>query len=285
MAKKRQLLRHGLSSEVFLLAYYIPDSGLGIARRYESIRHGIKKMPTSIEFPHLPQKAKRPANDKISQELKKLVSEGYLVIKNKKYYASAERLVNEIVIRLNLMGIELESNEKIFLNRLLQQNYFFTFTSFDTLSEIGDQPKRIHHVDAINKFCTKIGMMCTLASHSKEKNPNQTHQNSDKSIERINEELEEITESINTKFLKKYKKSIRKRKHRSVSLINSTMKSVVVSTIILDRLPINTLKKFALLWDQHYGFQMGLLMSEFANLNTKSILERLEQIMKDSRDY
>lgn len=285
LSKKRHLLRHGLSSEVFLLAYYLPDSGFGIAKRYERIRKMPSTTPNIDAYPNFPTKSKRPATAKISQELKKLVSDDYLVLKDRKYRANFERLTVDIESRLNLLDIILDSAEKIFLYRLLQQNYFFTFSSFDTLYEIKTQPKRIHHIDAIEEFCNKIGMFCTVALHSKENESDKLQPNSGKTIEQINEELEEITKSINTEFLRKYKKSMRKNKQLAINLTSYTMKSLIVSVIILNRLPLSTAKKLAPLWDQSYGFKIGVMMSEFANLDTNSIISRLETMIRSPDNY
>lgn len=64
-------------------------------------------------------------------------------------------------------------------------------------------------------------------------------------------------------------KSIKKKKPNSVNDFGNFVKSLILGSVILEKVSTSTLEKLEKLWEQHDGFQVGTSMYE--NLVNKSI--------------
>lgn len=245
-SKDKNLLRHGIHSELFLLAYSKPDTIYGIAKRHQDTE-------------------KRPDTSKTGIALDKLEKAGYLYLKNKKYHPNIERLSKELSEYLSLQEIELDDHEFTYIQQLLTENDFFMLLSMDVLHRILTQPPRIHHINALQVICNNIGMMCTFFMLSKKNNEKIiTDETKMKSILKISDELDKDIAPIYKKMEQTIKgnKSLRKRKMNTVSHINNSMKSYILGNIVLDKFQISTLEKLEKLWEWHDGFQAGIETSE-----------------------
>lgn len=235
------MLRRGIHSELFLLAYAKPESGYGIARRHQDT-------------------IRRPDTSKTSKALDRLEESGYLYLKNKKYYPNFEKLSYELFRYLNSKDIKLDEIESKFFKRLIEENLFFMFLGQDTLYRILIQPTRIHHIDALQIICSHVGMMCTQIARSRKMNISiLTEDAKRKSISKISEEFDidilDANKEIETIF--KGSKFIRKKKIDAAKSIDDPMKSLVLGIAILEKAPLSMLEKLEHLWENHDGFKIG----------------------------
>jgi hypothetical protein len=240
--KETSLLRHGIHSELFLVAYSHPDTIYGIAKRHQDTEN-------------------RPDTSKTGKALEKLEKAGYLYSKNKKYHPNIERLSKELSEYLSLEEINLTDREFTYIQQLLTKNDFFILLYNDVLYRILTQPPRIHHIDALQVICNNIGMMCTFFMMARKNNEQiVTAETKRKSISKISDELDKDIETVykKMKYSVKGSKSIRKKKMNTVTHINNSMKSYILGNVILDKFQTETLEKLANLWEQHDGFQAGI---------------------------
>jgi|APSaa5957512535_1039671.scaffolds.fasta_scaffold107946_1 hypothetical protein len=247
--KNNTLLRRGIHSELFLLAYVMPDTGYGIAKRHQDTK-------------------KRPDTSKTGKALERLEKADYLYLKNKKYYPNIEKLSYDLLEYLDSEGIELDVVESKLIKEILEQNSFFMLLGMDTLYRILTQPTRIHHIDALQVISNHIGMMCTFGLIPEKNNKKTINKTKRKSISNISKELDTDIQIINKKMETSIKgsKSIRKKKMESVNNLGNSIKGLILGSNILDKASTSTLKKLENLWDGHDGFEAGMLTSEkFSN--------------------
>ncbi|MGY5149066.1 MAG: hypothetical protein ACW9W3_03300 [Candidatus Nitrosopumilus sp. bin_68KS] len=244
--KDSTLLRRGIHSELFLLAYDKPESGYGIAQRHQDT-------------------TKRPDTSKIGNALDRLVTANYLHIKNKKYHPNFEKLSEDLFGYLSSKRVELYEHESKILKEMVKQNFIFLFLGKDVLYRMLIQPLRIHHIDALDVISNHIGMMCTFYKMLKNKNSVIISDEAKrKSISKISEELDDEISNVNEDMKKSFKgsKSIKKQKMSALDGVNSLMKSLILTSKILDKSTIETVEKLGNLWDQRDGFQIGIETSE-----------------------
>lgn len=248
------MLRKGLTSELFYLAFLIPDSGYALAQRSQ----GTKKTPNT---------------GKTTPALRKLVKAGYLIRKEKKLYPVPEKLADAIINYLeDEIEVTLEDIEKRILKNMLSENMFFLFVGFDVFQEIEERPMNSHKIDALKNIADKIGFISALMLESKKKSGTNIPVNQ-KSFEQIQQELEEFVQNTNKTMETKVKgrKSIRNKKMDSVSILNNAMKSFIMMGVLFDKIPNETIEKFANLWSQYQGFQIGV---NITNLKPIDLMNR-----------
>lgn len=244
--KNNTLLRRGIHSELFLLAYDKPDTGYGIAQRHQDTE-------------------KRPDTSKTSKALERLEKADYLYLKNKKYHPNVEKLSNDLLEYLDSEGIELDSVESNLIGEILEQNSFFMLLGMDILHRILTQTARIHHIDALQVISNHIGMMCTFYLMPKKNNKKLiTDKTKRKSVSQISKELDVDAQKINDMMKKSIKgsKSTRKKKMEVVNNVGEHMKSLILGSKILDKASVSTLEKLENLWEQHDGYMAGITTSE-----------------------
>ena len=94
-------IREGLPSKIYLIAFGIPISGYGIAKKI----YGVEKYPPTA---------------KVMEWLKKLIKEGIISKTEKGYLSNIEPLANEITLTLKEdIGIELTEFERYILRKFL----------------------------------------------------------------------------------------------------------------------------------------------------------------------
>lgn len=238
------MLRKGLTSELFYLAFLMPDSGYALAQRSQNTK-------------------KTPNTSKTGPALKKLENAGYLRREEGKWYPNPERLSSDIIEYLEEeIGIALDGEEEKILKKMFTESIFFMFVGFDIFQEIEDRPKNSHNVDALKYISDKIGLISAVMLESKKKAGNLTPKNN-KSFEQIQKELDESIKDINNKMETKIqgKKSVRNKKMESIDLLNKGVKSFIMMAILFDKIPNETIEKFAFLWSQYLGFQIGIGLS------------------------
>ena len=251
--KDSTLLRRGIHSELFLLVYAQPDTGYGIAKRHQNT-------------------TKRPDTSKTSKALERLEKANYITLKNKKFHPNLEKLAYDLLEYLDSKDIQLDEIESKFIKDLLKQNSFFMILPQDVLYRILTQPPRIHHIDALQVICNHIGMMCTFFLMPKKDNKQvTTNATRRKTILQISDELDadilNVSDEMQTKI--KGSKVTRKKKMETVNAFGSFMKSFILGSTILDKIPVSTLEKLENLWEQHEGFQIATLRPN----NIKSLLD------------
>lgn len=244
--KENSLLRRGIHSELFLMAYVMPNTGYRISQM-------------------LRQTDKRPDTSKTNPALKKLENAGYVVFKNKKYHSNLDRVLKEMKLFLDSKSIFLDEYEMKFLSNLLGENFFSMFVGADAIIRILSQPSKIHHIDALEVICNNVGMMCTFALQTRKKNP-ENDTTMKKSVSGISKELDGEILLINEKMEKSTKgsKSVKKRKMSAIDSLNSIMKSFILESIILEKTNTSTLEKLEVLWDQRTGYMIGSQSSTLA---------------------
>lgn len=249
------MLRKGLTSELFYLAFLMPDSGYALAQRSQNTK-------------------KTPNTSKTGPALKKLQDAGYLVRKEDgKLYPITEKLSADVISYLeNEMDISLEDGEAKILKNMLSENGYFLFVGMDIFSEIENRPTASHNIDALKTICDKIGLICATILESKKKSGNPEPVNR-KSFEEIQKELKEFVKDTNIKMETsiKGKKSVRNNKMESINMATEGMKSFIMMSILFEKIPNDTIQKFANLWSQYLGFQIGIAI---ANMDPKKLLNR-----------
>ena len=247
------MLRKGLTSELFFLAFLQPETGYTLAQRL----HGSKKTPNT---------------SKTSIALKKLETAGYLRRgEDGKFHHVPEKLVQELIDYLkNEQGVILDEKEKKILRHLISENYSFFFASHEVIHKMLDSPKGTHDLDAIKTISDKIGQISAIQLELKKKyssNIPKTNQPFGKIQEDLSKFVE--VENKNWEALFKWKKFTQfekkigieytlKEKMKAVDTFNNILKSERMIEILFDKIPDTTIEKFAYLWSQYSGFQLGL---------------------------
>ncbi len=256
------MLRKGLTSELFFLAFLQPETGYTLAQRLQ----GSKKTPNT---------------SKTSIALKKLEKAGYLRREEDgKFYHIPEKLVQELIDYLkNEQGVILDEKEKKILRHLISENYSFFFASHEVIHKMLDRPNGTHDLDAIKTISDKIGQISAEHLELKKKygsNIPKTNQ----PFEKTQEDLSKFVEVENKKWealfrWKKFTQIEKKRgieftlkeKMKAVNTFNNTVKSSMMIEILFDKMPDTTIEKFAYLWSQYYGFQLGLNLPNIKPMN------------------
>ena len=258
------MLRKGLTSELFFLAFLQPETGYTLAQRLQ----GSKKIPNT---------------SKTSTSLKKLEKAEYLRRdKDGKLHHVPEKLVQELIDYLkNEQGVILDEKEKKILRHLISENYSFFFASHEVIHKMLDRPKRTHDLDAIKTISDKIGEISAIHLELKKKyssNIPKTNQ----PFEKIQEDLSKSVEVENKKWealfrWKKFTQIEKKRgieytlkeKMKSIDTFNNIVKSRKMIEILFDQISDTTIEKFAYLWSQYYGFQIGINIPDMERLSIK----------------
>jgi len=251
------MLRKGLTSELFFLAFLQPETGYRLAQMLQ----GSKKTPNT---------------SKTSTALKKLEKAGYLRRKEDgKFYHVPEKLAQELFDYLeNEQGVILDEKEKKILRNLISENYYFIFAAHEVIHKMIDRPKGTHDLDAIKTISDKIGQIFAVHLKLKKKYSSSNKPKNNQSFEKIQEDLSKFVKDSNmkmeaiirnkrfTRIEKKLgKKYTYNEKMKSINLLNNTMKSSIMIGVLFEKIPDTTLEKFAYLWDQYYGFQIGINLS------------------------
>ena len=243
------MLRRGIHSELFLLAYVKPDTGYRIAQKHQDT-------------------TKRPDTSKTSKALNRLEKANYIILKNNKYHPNIEKLSCDLAEYLNSEAIELDETESKFIKDLLTQNPFSTILGQDVLYRMLIQSTKIHHIDALKVISNHIGMICTFYLMPKKNDEKTvTNKTKNKTISKLSKELHVDVQKVNetVKKLIKGSKSVRNKKMNSVNDFGSFMKSFILASTILDKTSIVTLEKLEHLWEQHDGFEIGTMKKNFVN--------------------
>lgn len=236
------MLRKGLTSELFFLAFLVPETGYTLAQRLQ----GTKKTPNT---------------SKTTLALKKLEKDGYLRREEDgKYHHVPEKLVRELIDYLkNEQETILDEKEKRILRNLVSENYFFIFAAHDVIHKMIDRPKGIHDLDTLKTISDKIGFISALILESKKKRGDSNKPIINQSFEKNQEDLAKFVVETNKMMEAKIKgkKSVRNKKMKSVNILNNVMKSMLMIGILFHKVPDTTIEKFACLWAQYDGFRFG----------------------------
>ncbi len=250
------MLRKGLTSELFFLAFLQPETGYKLAQN-------LQRMQSSKKIPN---------TSKTHPALKKLEEAGYLRREDDgKFHYVPEKLVQELIDYLKKeQDTVIDAKEKKFLNYLMSENYFFFHASHEVIHRMIGRPKRTHDLDSIKTISDKIGQICAMQLEIKKKyrsNKPKTNQ----SFEKIQKDLSKFVEVENKKMealfklkqIKQIEKKIGrettlKEKMIGIDMLNKTLKSKILIEALFDKIPNTTIEKFAYLWSQYYGFQIGI---------------------------
>ncbi len=243
------MLKSGLSSKLFLLSYLHPDSGY----RYAQIIQNTDGVPNT---------------SKIYPILKELENAGYLKKKHDKYYPDTSKLFTDIESFLKERKFNFSESELKHIKNIVFNHGLFLLFSTEIFDLISKQETRIHKINTLEFICDKIGKISTLYLHNKsifsqflKYAPIRTEYS--KPITVIDAELEQNMLGINEKMKKSFggSKSINNKKIKSVDLLNQTMKSFILFSIIFTEIPDMTLEKLSNLWSQKQAFEIGVSMS------------------------
>lgn len=244
------MIESGLPSELFLLAFLIPDSGYGLAQRLQN----TKSVPNT---------------SKIYPVLRKLVASGYLVKRDGKFAHNPDRLVEDIMVYLESKGHDIANDELKIIRNLLTNGMFFNILSADILLYMQKRPTGLHEINALEVFCNKIGMLASLTWMRKKNESEQMFTTAvlSQSFEKFHQNLTTSTDEIMNSMYPKIRgsKSIKERKTDGMELLMETMKSMLMIGFIFEKIPEQTMKKFCLLWDQFSGFRLGMILSSITN--------------------
>lgn len=232
------------------MAFLLPDSGYKFAQRLQNTK-------------------KVPSTSKIYPLLEKLVKSGYLTYEKNKYHHNPAKITDDLIGYLESYDVSIEESERKILQNMLSTGYFFNILSVDVYDELTTRQIGSHDLDALEFFRNKIGLLSTIFSHLKKLSPQQENPIRE-SFEKINEELSGMVEHINETMLGKLKgsASFKKKKLYSYDLLGNTMKSMILLTVLFQKIPDETLEKFAQLWDQHQGFVMGIQLGQFDSIES-----------------
>lgn len=243
------------------MAFLLPDSGYKMAQRLQNTK--------SV-----------PSTSKVYPALEKLVKAGYLTYDKNKYRHNPARLVEDLIDHLWHYDVAIEENEKKILQNMLTSGYIFNMLSTDVYEELHTRKSGSHDIDALEFFRNKIGMFSTMFLHLKKISP-QPEEPIRESFEKINEQMSGLVEHVNSAMSARLKGSATYKKNKmfTYDLLSNTMKSMVLLTIVFQRIPDSTLEKFSQLWDQYQGFMMG---AQFGKFNSMEELEKFADEQMDS---
>lgn len=160
------LIRSGLASEYFLLAFLEPRSAYKLG---QIIQNTTGKPDSSMITPHI-------------DALKK---SGYLFgEKGEKLSPNLDKLISEINVILSQKHIPLDKKESDFLLSVLQDRTFFQIVTNEIIRDIQNQPFRIHNIDALSIISEKLGFISSMFLLIKTLNPNADNQD-DQDIEEL----------------------------------------------------------------------------------------------------
>ncbi|MGI0046759.1 MAG: hypothetical protein ACREBB_06175 [Nitrosotalea sp.] len=262
------MIESGLSSELFLLAFLIPDSGYRLAQRLQNTKS-------------------TPNTSKIYPNLNKLVASGYLIKKDNKFVHNPDRLVEDIAVYLESKGHDITNDEIKIIRNILTNGTFFNILSVDIITYMQQRPTRIHEINALEVFCNKIGMLASLTWVRKMNKPEPMFTTAilGQSFDKFHQDLTESTDEIMDNMYPKIRgsKSIKEKKMDGIELINETMKSMLMIGFILEKIPERTIKKFCLLWDQFSGFRSGVIFSSIVNrkIDMKNFTSEISKIQQE----
>lgn len=257
------VLRKGLSSELVLMAFLMPDSGYKFGQRLQN----TKRVPNT---------------SKIYPALENLVKAGYLTYDKNKYHHNPAKITEDLIDYLKYYDVLVEENEKKILENILTSGIFFNILSEDVYVELDTRQGRSHGVDALEFFRNNIGLLCTMFSHLKKSNL-QPDLQIQESFGKVNENMSSLVEQINETMHTNLeaRASFKKKKLDSIDRVANLMKSMVLLTVAFQKLPDETLEKFAYLWDQHQGFVYGFHLGKFDSIeNLQKFAEQMKSLEK-----
>jgi len=245
MRKKSDLLTTGLSSELFLLAYLEPNN----------VRQLAQKLQNTSRHPTNYSKAYPAVHDLAIAEYLKFNPN------DEKHYVNIKKLVKELESILNERNMHLNDNEKLYLEKILEQNEFFKIMSQDVVKKIQDQEKGVHKINALEVFCERIGGLSAGALIQKKfsKNNNlDSLYNPKISFEENIKEIQDILDELHPAF--------DKIKHMDNPLLeHPAFKEVMLpflkhmdTVMIFFLIPSESLEKLMRLWNQSDGVKFAL---------------------------
>jgi hypothetical protein len=232
------------------MAFLMPNSGYKFAQKLQDTK-------------------KVPSTSKIYPVLERLVKTGYLTYDKNKYHHNPVKITEDLIDYLEYYDVTIEENERKILQNMLTSGYFFNILSADVYDELTTRQSGSHDIDALEFFRNKIGLLSTIFSHLKKLNPQ--HDNlTRESFEKVNEDLTGMVEHVNKTMPAKLKgsTSFKKKKLDSYDLLVNTMKSGILLIVLFQKIPDETLEKFAKLWDQHQGFVLGSKLGQFDSMES-----------------
>ena len=268
--KTKELIRTGLSSELFLLALLKPDSGYELAKRLQNTD-------------------KTPSTGKIYPVLKSLTTQKYLKYDSskKKYFPNLNRLVSDISELLRSKNIFLDEDEIKLLSLMLARREFFSAMFSDVLEQLNNQPKGVHKIDALGVFSNRIGAFAVVFSFARKHHPTVIKKlppSRESTVEQIIGEFEEMDKDWENSDVFQIDKIMSKDKIFNQYLTQSKLPDDIIkpifdlffglfksmpSLMVMFSAPQNTLEKLSNLWDQHEGFKIGVDMA--LKINDKTL--------------
>jgi len=179
------LLRKGVTSEYFLVAFLKTKSAFGLGQIIQK-RSAIN--PKNL-YPHID----------------KLKDTGYVLEKDKKIYPNLRKLVKIINAEfLITKDMALTEKEEKFLVSVFENRQFFEKMSNDLIRTITRQKNRVHQIDALEIISDKIGFFASIFLLSKSMN---SDPNKPQSMEEIKENFE-LMHEIWQQFMPQMEKMI-----------------------------------------------------------------------------
>ncbi|MCV0412393.1 hypothetical protein [Nitrosarchaeum sp.] len=258
--KKHDLLRTGLSSELFFLAMLKPDTGSDLGRRLQG--------------------RKTPSMSKIYRNLNDLEFSKYLKKIDNVYHVNPKKLFLEIENQLKSKNQYFDDVEKKLIIKVLSGNFFLGIFSIRTIEELKRQPKGDHKIDALTIFFNYIGHFSSIVLFQclhdpKIKKSNQILKKmSPNEVDEMFNELDTFEQEFSVKGKKLIDSEISKMPKQFIlsmeqstpaffEIIDNMKYSIgkLSSMVPFYMMKESTLKKLSSLWDQSKGFELGVKMA------------------------
>jgi hypothetical protein len=243
--KKAGLLTTGLSSELFLLTYLEPNNIRQLAQKLQN----TSRNPTNYS--------------KVSPAIHDLTIHKYLKHnqKDEKYYVNLKKLVEELELILKERDTTLEENEKLLLTKILERNEFFKILSQDIIKKIQEQEKGIHKINALEVFCSRIGMLSSgvLLQKKRDRSENLDLYDPEMSFEENMTEIKEMWKEIHDGIENKMNElNSPLMEHPLVKEFLLPLMKNLDSLMLFYVIPVTTLEKFTVLWESYEGVKLAL---------------------------
>lgn len=252
--KSHNLIRTGLTSELFLLAFFRPDTAYVFAQRLQNTKT-------------------KPNTGKIYPAIKSLTNAGYLKHFENKFYPNYTKLISDINKELKKKNKSLKEDEVKIIELILKHGQIFWILSFNALQKLIKQKNGVHKVDALQTICDIIGEWATIWLFKREREANikksisKLEISSYQKFVSIFNELDKELSDIPTKLNLKMEQYITDKKNEFDKLSNNELEFIkdgrnfirsIPSFIVFGLVPKNTLRKMSMLWTQHDGFNLGV---------------------------
>lgn len=249
------MIKEGLPSELFLLAFHRPGTGYDLTKRRQNSR------------------TSRSQTYKI---LDKLVSKGILIKHENKYRHEPSVLLQNMKEYLDKNYPDFGHAEMKYVEMFLSLGSVLSiFALLDMELLLAMEEK----ADAMESLCQSIGILVASYQYAKKYYISKFVTNNSSDVSRIStsrksfegemQDIEHLKNQFNEKMRKKLKgsKNAQEKKMVTIKTYGDMLGSFLLYSYICEKIPDDMLNKFCKLWDQYMGMECAMEISaQFASV-------------------